>query len=302
MSVEAEAAEKVLHMEIVLTEAAIKLAATGAVNLAMLLIAAMRNRTQMAGRSDVTKMLEQGKEITAFPIDTDSLAKFATLAKDNKLTCGYIRDPQNPAITNVIIKTEDAVLANKIREKAGIEILPGIDEKKQSADLSGSVSKQSENTMQNRSASTTTTTMTKNSPTINPTQTITKGITQDQANLMLTRLTALRNVLENGGSVTECLAALHAIQNDLEQRLTAPEQTQEQEPEKAEQSQTEDKSEDKSKDKAEEKTAAAPKPSGKGKVSIRQRVADIKARATHTPQHTKDKSYQPKHSINDMTK
>ena len=44
------------------------------------------------------------------------------------------------------------------------------------------------------------------------------------------------------------------------------------------------------------------KPSGKGKVSIRQRVADIKARAAHTPQHTKNKQYQPKHSINNLTK
>lgn len=39
MSVEAEAAERVLRMEIMLTESAVKLAATGAVNLAMLLIA-----------------------------------------------------------------------------------------------------------------------------------------------------------------------------------------------------------------------------------------------------------------------
>ena len=47
MSVEAEAAERVLRMEIMLTESAVKLAATGAVNLAMLLIAAVRNEVHM---------------------------------------------------------------------------------------------------------------------------------------------------------------------------------------------------------------------------------------------------------------
>ena len=129
MSVEAEAAERVLRMEIMLTEAAVKLAATGAVNLAMLLIAAVRNEVNMGGRTNVAKMLEQGKQITAFPINTDSLTKFAELAKKHKLACGYIPDPQNPATTNVVIKTEDAELANKIRKDAGIEILPGIDEK-----------------------------------------------------------------------------------------------------------------------------------------------------------------------------
>lgn len=296
MSVEAEAAEKVLRMEIMLTEAAVKLAVAGVANLAMLLIAAARNEVHMGGRTDVAKMLEQGKQITAFPINTDSLTKFAELAKKHKLACGYIPDPQNPATTNVIIKAEDAELANKIRKAAGIEILPGIDEKKQSADLSGSVSEKSENTMQNRSASTTTTTMTKNSPTINPTQAMNNGITQDQANMLLTRLTALSGVLANGGDVYECQAALMAVTDELKRLLTPPEQ--EQKAEKTEQP----KSEDKSKGKSEEKTAAAPKPSGKKKVSIRQRVADIKARATHTPQHTKDKQYQPKHSINDLTK
>lgn len=129
MSVEAEAAERVLRMEIMLTESAVKLAATGAVNLAMLLIAAVRNEVHMGGRTNVAKMLEQGKQITAFPINTDSLTKFAELAKKHKLACGYIPDPQNPATTNVVIKTEDAELANKIRKDAGIEILPGIDEK-----------------------------------------------------------------------------------------------------------------------------------------------------------------------------
>ena len=74
---------------------------------------------------------------------TDSLTKFAELAKKHKLACGYIPDPQNPATTNVVIKTEDAELANKIRKDAGIEILPGIDEKKQNASPFASVSQKS---------------------------------------------------------------------------------------------------------------------------------------------------------------
>lgn len=170
----------------------------------MLLIAAVRNEVHMGGRTNVAKMLEQGKQITAFPINTDSLTKFAELAKKHKLACGYIPDPQNPATTNVVIKTEDAELANKIRKDAGIEILPGIDEKKQNASPFASVSQKSENTMARELASTMTTAMTKNSPTINPIQTTNNGITQDQANMMLTQLTALRGVLANGGNVHEC--------------------------------------------------------------------------------------------------
>ena len=174
----------------------------------MLLIAAVRNEVHMGGRTNVAKMLEQGKQITAFPINTDCLTKFAELAKKHKLACGYIPDPQNPATTNVVIKAEDAELANKIRKDAGIEILPGIDEKKQNASPFASVSQKSENTMARELASTMTTAMTKNSPTINPIQTTNNGITQDQANMMLTQLTALRGVLANGGNIHECQAAL----------------------------------------------------------------------------------------------
>lgn len=66
-----------------------------------------------------------------------------------------------------------------------------------------------------------TTAMTKNSPTINPIQTMNNGITQDQANMMLMRLTALRGVLANGGNVHECQAALIAVTDELKHLLTA---------------------------------------------------------------------------------
>ena len=58
-------------------------------------------------------------------------------------------------------------------------------------------------------------------------QTTNNGITQDQANMMLTQLTALRGVLANGGNVHECQAALIAVTDELKRLLMPPEQTQE---------------------------------------------------------------------------
>ena len=114
--------------------------------------------------------------------------------------------------------------------------------KKQNASPFASVSQKSENTMARELASTMTTAMTKNSPTINPIQTMNNGITQDQANMMLMRLTALRGVLANGGNVHECQAALIAVTDELKHLLTPPEQMQE--TDKAEQSKSEDRSEE----------------------------------------------------------
>ena len=188
MSVEAEAAERVLRMEIMLTESAVKLAATGAVKPRNAADRGCGNEVHMGGRTNVAKCWSKANRSQHFLLTQNSLTKFAELAKKHKLACGYIPDPQNPATTNVVIKTEDAELANKIRKDAGIEILPGIDDEKQNASPFASVSQKSENTMARELASTMTTAMTKNSPTINPIQTMNNGITQDQANMMLTQL------------------------------------------------------------------------------------------------------------------
>lgn len=280
--------------------------ATGAVNLALLIIAALKNRERFAGRSDVVKMIEAGKDIMAVPIRVDQAEQFDKLAKENKLACGYIHDPVDRDVYNVIIKTEDAQRVNDICKEAGIEVGSNIDEKKASAGLSASELKRSSNSMADRSALTMTTT---NQPTMktpqtaNPVQTaqtMTNGITQEQANVMLTRILALRGAYEQGMNPKECHAALHTVIDELEKMMLPPEQT----AAKSEQVKTEDKAADKSEEKSESKAAGrtVSQENGAKKPSIRQRIESIKERAAHTPQHTKDKSYQPKHSISDLTK
>lgn len=286
--------------------------ATGAVNLALLIIAALKNRERFAGRSDVVKMIEAGKDIMAVPIRVDQAEQFDKLAKENKLACGYIHDPVDRDVYNVIIKTEDAQRVNEICKEAGIEVGSNIDEKKANADLSASELRKSSNTMADRSALTMTTTeqpMMKTQQTVNPVQTaqtMTNGITQEQANVMLTRILALRGAYEQGMNPKECHAALHTVIDELEKMLLPPEQT------AAKSEQAKDKAADKSEEKLESKAVAksesksadrtASQENGTKMLSIRQRIESIKERAAHTPQHTKDKSYQPKHSISDLTK
>ena len=141
-------------MEIMLTEAVLRLMASGTVNLAMLLIAAMQKKQHVANSADFEKLINSKKELTAFPIHESELSKFSEIADKEKLTCGYIRNPEDPGTINVVIKQEDAVLANKVRQQAGIEIRPGIDEKNANAGLSVNESKKLENTTENRPVST----------------------------------------------------------------------------------------------------------------------------------------------------
>lgn len=305
MSIEAEAAEKVLRMEIMLTEAVLRLMASGTVNLAMLLIAAMQKKQHVANSADFEKLINSKKELTAFPIHESELSKFSEIADKEKLTCGYIRNPEDPETINVVIKQEDAVLANKVRQQAGIEIRPGIDEKNANAGLSVNESKKLENTTENRPVSTPeapTEKMTQE-PAAKPSPTSTKQqVPQEQMDLLKKRLDGVKNAIDSGMSPAAGRIALAEIWEAMADCIENMEQPA---VEKAGQEKTADNAVEKT-DKAadNEKSPEAPKKTRAKKTSVRKKVADITARAAdataraadvtaraaHDPQHLKSKA------------
>ena len=305
MSIEAEAAEKVLRMEIMLTEAVLRLMASGTVNLAMLLIAAMQKKQHVANSADFEKLINSKKELTAFPIHESELSKFSEIADKEKLTCGYIRNPEDPETINVVIKQEDAVLANKVRQQAGIEIRPGIDEKNANAGLSVNESKKLENTTENRPVSTPeapTEKMTQE-PAAKTSQTSTKQqVPQEQMDLLKKRLDGVKNAIDSGMSPAAGRVALAEIWEAMADYIKNMEQPA---AEKAGQEKTADNAVEKT-DKADdnEKSPEAPKKTRDKKTSVRKKVADITARAAdataraadvtaraaHEPQHLKSKA------------
>lgn len=305
MSIEAEATEKVLRMEIMLTEAVLRLMASGTVNLAMLLIAAMQKKQHVANSADFEKLINSKKELTAFPIHESELSKFSEIADKEKLTCGYIRNPEDPETINVVIKQEDAVLANKVRQQAGIEIRPGIDEKNTNAGLSVNESKKLENTTENRPVSTpeaptekmTQEPVAKTSPTSTKQQ-----VPQEQMDLLKKRLDGVKNAIDSGMSPAAGRIALAEIWEAMADCIKNMEQPAS---EKAGQEKTADNAVEKT-DEADdnEKSPEAPKKTRAKKTSVRKKVADITARAAgataraadvtaraaHEPQHLKSKA------------
>ena len=53
MNPESGAADQVFRMELMVTECAVKMAANGAMNIAALLVAVLRNEKQIAGKTDI---------------------------------------------------------------------------------------------------------------------------------------------------------------------------------------------------------------------------------------------------------
>lgn len=204
------------------------------------------------------------------------MQEFSKLAKEYGVMCTFVRDPKNPDTVDVIVRAEDAKLVNIVRERIGATA--EVSEKNVDAGLSKSESVKSEITNQRGPASTTTTTK----------------LPQAQADGMLSRLDQIRAALASGAGLEQCRTQLHAIQDELGRALGMPERSQDKD---AAQTRTVT---------AEKRTPYREKGAARtdGKPSVRDRIADIKDRLVHEPQHLKQPQHikQPKAGKNPMVK
>ena len=108
MNPESAAADQMLRMELMVTEFAVKLAAKGAVNLAALLVAVLRNEKQIAGKSDITKLLQSGAALTTFPLPAEKMKAFSDLAKEYGVMFSIVRDKDHPETVDIIVRQDEA--------------------------------------------------------------------------------------------------------------------------------------------------------------------------------------------------
>lgn len=266
MNPESTAADQVLRMELMVTECAIRMASNGAVNIAALLVALLRNEKQIAGKTDIEKIIQSGTP-TSFPLAAEKMQEFSKLAKEYGVMCTFVRDPKNPDTVDVIVRAEDAKLVNIVRERIGATA--EVSEKNVDAGLSESESVKSEIMNQHGPASTTTTTK----------------LPQAQADGMLSRLDQIRAALASGAGLEQCRTQLHTIQDELGRALGMPERSQDKDATRVATSEK--------RTQYREKHAARTD----GKPSVRDRIASIKDRLAHEPQHLK----QPQHTFQPPT-
>ena len=117
-SYSADAAEQVVRMTLEGGEVAIKLAGSGAKQLAILLYAVLRDQKKTKGKTRLTNMLRSGKELKVFAISDKDLTKFCTEAKRYGVLYTVLKDlDANDGITDIMVKAEDASKINRIFER-----------------------------------------------------------------------------------------------------------------------------------------------------------------------------------------
>ena len=118
MSYSGDAAEQVVRMSLETGEVAVRLAGTGAKQLAILLYAILREQKKTKGKTRLTNMLRSGKELKVFAVKDTDLRRFCVEAKKYGVLYCVLKDKDaTDGITDVMVRAEDASKINRIFER-----------------------------------------------------------------------------------------------------------------------------------------------------------------------------------------
>lgn len=119
MNTSGEAAEQVFRMTLEGTEFAVKIAGSGAKNIAVLLYTILSQQKKSKGRARVASMLKSGKELDIFSIKESDLKEFSEQTKRYGILYAAVRDPKGSpdGLVDLMVKKEDAPKINRIAER-----------------------------------------------------------------------------------------------------------------------------------------------------------------------------------------
>lgn len=123
MNTSGEVADLMVKEGIQVTEAAVKLAGLGAKNLAALLIALMQDNQKTQGKTNIRKLIKEGKQLCILQIKKDDLSRFNGESKKYGVLYTAIADKASGSdLIDIIAKHEDIGRLNYIMEKMGCPI------------------------------------------------------------------------------------------------------------------------------------------------------------------------------------
>ncbi len=113
-----DAAEQVVRMSLEGGEFAIRMAGSGAKQLAVLVYAVLKDQKRTKGKIRLTNMLKSGKELKVFAVQDRDLQKFCSEAKKYGVLYTVLKDRDaTDGLTDVMVRAEDASKINRIFER-----------------------------------------------------------------------------------------------------------------------------------------------------------------------------------------
>ena len=120
MSVSSESAEQLMRITIEGEEVCLKIAGKAAKELAVIIAAMLKNRTQTKGKARLNTMLKSGKELKIFSVKKEDLPKFTSEARRyGVLYCALVNkhNKNHDGMVDILVRAEDASKINRIVER-----------------------------------------------------------------------------------------------------------------------------------------------------------------------------------------
>ena len=123
MNLGSDPADQVVRYTLEGTEFALRISGTAAKNFAIFAAAVLRDQKKTRGKTNLTRLLREGKPLKFFSVETDRMKEFALEAKRHGLLFVPMRDRNDPDHIEIAIWADDAAKVERIIERMQLDVV-----------------------------------------------------------------------------------------------------------------------------------------------------------------------------------
>ena len=123
MNLGSDPADQVVRYTLEGTEYALRLSGTAAKNFAIFVAAVLRDQKKTRGKTNLTRLLREGKPLKFFSVSADRMREFAQEAKRHGLLFVPMRDRNDPNHIEIAIWADDAAKVERIIERMQLDVV-----------------------------------------------------------------------------------------------------------------------------------------------------------------------------------
>lgn len=123
MNLGSDPADQVVRYTLEGTEFALRISGTAAKNFAIFAAAVLRDQKKTRGKTNLTRLLREGKPLKFFSVPADRMREFAQEAKRHGLLFVPMRDRNDPEHIEIAIWADDAAKVERIIERMQLDVV-----------------------------------------------------------------------------------------------------------------------------------------------------------------------------------
>ena len=123
MNLGSDPADQIVRYTLEGTEFALRISGTAAKNFAIFAAAVLRDQKKTRGKTNLTRLLREGKQLKFFSVSADRMREFAQEAKRHGLLFVPMRDRNDPDHIEIAIWADDAAKVERIIERMQLDVV-----------------------------------------------------------------------------------------------------------------------------------------------------------------------------------